>query len=57
MTLPTNVERQQTALKAIELMQDRDIYESMQRYEMLLSTLLELQVQRQQDDYFNKGTK
>ncbi len=54
---PTNVERQQTAMKAIELMQDRDIYESMQRYEMLLSTLLELQVQRQQDDYFNKGTK
>lgn len=54
---PINVERQQTAMKAIELMQDRDIYESMQRYEMLLSTLLELQVQRQQDDYFNKGTK
>jgi len=42
METPTNVLRTQAALGAIALMQERDIAESMQRSEMLLSTLLEL---------------
>ncbi len=52
---PANVERQKTALKAISLMQDRDMYESLQRSEMLLSVMLELQVMKAQDRYFGKG--
>ncbi|MDY0029605.1 MAG: hypothetical protein RBR86_06655 [Pseudobdellovibrionaceae bacterium] len=52
---PANVERQKTALKAISLMQDRDMYESLQRSEMLLSVMLELQVIKAQDRYFGKG--
>ena len=39
---PANVERQQTSMKAIQLMQERDMFESLQRSELLLSTLLEL---------------
>ncbi len=54
---PNNVGRQQAAIKAISLMQDRDIYESLQRSEMLLSTLMEVYVLRQQDSYFAKGQK
>lgn len=42
MQKPANVLRTQAALGAISLMQERDIAESMQRSEMLLSTLLEL---------------
>ncbi len=45
---PANVERQQAAMKSIELMQQRDIYKSMARSEMLLATLLEIYVARQQ---------
>lgn len=54
---PGNVERQQSAIKAISLMQDRDMYESLRRSEMLLSTWLEMKVQREQDRYFGKGIK
>lgn len=42
MQTPSNVLRTQAALGAISLMQERDISDSMQRSEMLLSTLLEL---------------
>lgn len=38
---PVNVERQQAAMQAYELMQTRDLYESLVRSEMLVSTLLE----------------
>jgi hypothetical protein len=54
---PNNVGRQQTAMKAISLMQDRDIFESLQRSEMLLSTLMEIYVLKEQDRYFGKGIK
>ncbi|MDD3020436.1 MAG: hypothetical protein PHX61_05580 [Alphaproteobacteria bacterium] len=54
---PNNVGRQQAAIKGISLMQDRDIYESLQRSEMLLSTLMEVYVLKQQDSYFAKGMK
>ena len=39
----TNVERQSGAMEGIELMQDRDIYQSMKRSEMLLAVLIQLQ--------------
>lgn len=51
---PANVMRQQTAIKAISLMQDRDIYESLQRSEMLLSVILEVRVAHMQDEYKSK---
>lgn len=57
MDSPTNVARQSASMKAISLMQDRDIYESLQRSEMLLSTLMEMQVQRRQDKFAGKGAK
>lgn len=43
----TNVTRQQAAMKAVELMQQRDIYEAMARSEMLLAVLLETYIDRQ----------
>lgn len=48
---PSNVLRQQTALKAISLMQDRDIYESLQRSEMILSVILEARIAHLQAKY------
>ncbi len=45
---PQNVQRQQSSMKSLELMQQRDIYKSMARSEMLLATLLELYVSREQ---------
>lgn len=50
---PANVARQQAAMQAFGLMQDRDIYNSMLRQEMLLSVLLELELQVNQDDLIN----
>ncbi len=38
---PVNIERKATALQAIELMQDRDIYRSLLRSEAVLATLVE----------------
>ena len=57
MESPTNVGRQQAAIAAIELMQDRDIYESLRRSEMLLSTMLEIYVARQEALFKDKGVK
>ena len=39
----TNVARQSGAMESLELMQDRDIYNSMRRSEMLLALLIQLQ--------------
>lgn len=52
-----NVARQQTAMEAIALMQDRDIHESLRRSEMVLSTLLEIYVTREQDSFKDRGAK
>lgn len=52
---PANVKRQKTAMKAVSLMQDRDMYESLQRSEMLMSVLLEMKLLKAQDRYFGKG--
>lgn len=57
MDKPANVMRQQAAMKAISLMQERDIYDSLQRSEMLFSTLLEVYAIRQQKENFNKTTR
>lgn len=52
-----NISRQQTAMEGIALMQDRDIYESLRRSEMVLSTLLEMYVMQEQDKFNDKGKK
>lgn len=43
---PANVERKSAALLALEIMQDRDIYESLLRSEAVLATLLETTMQK-----------
>jgi len=53
----TNVARQQVAMEGIGLMQDRDIFESLRRSEMVLSTLLEIYVDEQQSADKDRGTK
>ncbi len=45
---PANVGRQQASMKSLELMQQRDIYKSIQRSEMLMATLLEIYLSRSQ---------
>lgn len=42
MDKPANIARQTAAMEALGLMQDRDLYRSVRRSEMLLATLLEL---------------
>ncbi len=54
---PANNTRKQAAIKALALTQDRDIYESLRRSEMLMSALLELNVQKQQDQMADKGRR
>ncbi|MEK7802086.1 MAG: hypothetical protein AAB276_06495, partial [Pseudomonadota bacterium] len=51
---PANVTRQQSAMKGIALAQDRDIYDSLRRSEMLLSTLLEVYVEAEQDKFTDR---
>lgn len=57
MDSPDNVARQSTALKSIALTQQRDIYESLGRTEMLLSALLEMYLLAEQDRMKNAGVK
>jgi hypothetical protein len=54
---PANVERQQTSMKAIQLMQERDMFESLQRSELLLSTLLELYLVKEQQKVGDNTTR
>ncbi len=44
---PANVKRQIAAMTAFNLAQDRDMYESLERQEMLLSLLLELEIRQE----------
>ena len=46
----TNVARQSDAMEGIELMQDRDIYNSMRRSEMLLALMIQLESRKALDD-------
>jgi hypothetical protein len=50
---PANVERQFAAMQSFNLMQQRDIFDSMQRTEMLLSQLVELELRRAQRSFEN----
>jgi hypothetical protein len=45
---PANVKRQIAAMTAIDLMQRRDVFESLERQELLLSLLLELDIRAEQ---------
>ncbi len=47
---PTNVDRQYAAMQSFGLMQQRDIFDSIIRSEMLLSLIVELEVAKYQDD-------
>lgn len=51
---PVNVARKQVAMQAIDLMQKRDTFRSLLRSEAILSVLLEVAVDREQDKYRNK---
>ncbi|HRC26524.1 MAG TPA: hypothetical protein PKX87_03735, partial [Alphaproteobacteria bacterium] len=51
---PANVARKRVALKAIELMQDRDIFQSQLRTEAAMAVLLELAVQDSQPAVANQ---
>lgn len=57
MQTPANVQRTQAALKAISLMQQKDIADSLQRTEMLYSTLLEVQLARAQNKLMDKSAR
>lgn len=51
---PTNVKRIRAAMRAIKLMQDRDIHEALLRREMLLSMILEARLRVYQDTLYNR---
>ena len=50
---PTNIDRQHAAMQSFELMQQRDIFESFLRTEMLLSILVELELEDLQQEIQN----
>jgi hypothetical protein len=51
---PANVQRQYASLQAFGLMQQRDIFETILRSEMLLSLIVEMEVSKFQDDVQNR---
>lgn len=51
----TNVARQSGAMEGLELMQDRDIYNSMRRSEMLLALMIQLQTRKELNDVVEGG--
>lgn len=54
---PANVERVRAAMRAIKLMQDRDIQLAFQRREMLLSMMLELRLRERADSVYDATYK
>lgn len=54
---PANVQRIRAAMKAIKLMQDRDIHSALQRREMLLSMLLEIRLRNHAEDVYDSLEK
>jgi hypothetical protein len=50
---PANIKRIRAAMKAIKLMQDRDIQAALQRREMLMSIMLELKLRDEGDAVYN----
>lgn len=53
---PVNVDRKKVAMQAFRLMQDRDIFESMLRSEMMLSLILEMELIQEQSRLENEGS-
>lgn len=51
---PANVKRQFAAMQSFGLMQQRDIFDTLLRSEMLLSVLLELEIAQKQEDIQNE---
>lgn len=51
---PANVQRQYAAMQSFGLMQQRDLFETIIRSEMLLSLILEMEVAKHQDDIQNR---
>lgn len=54
---PANIKRTRAAMRAIKLMQDRDIATALQRREMLLSMILEIRLREQADKVYNATEK
>lgn len=54
---PANVKRIRAAMRAIKVMQDRDIEAALKRREMLLSMMLELRLREQADKVYNATEK
>ncbi len=50
MDSPANVQRQYAAMQSFGLMQQRDIYDSILRSEMLLSLIVEMEIEKYQDE-------
>ncbi len=54
---PSNVKRIRAAMRAIKVMQDRDIESALKRREMLLSMMLEMRLREQADKVYNAAEK
>lgn len=54
MDKPANVQRQYAAMQSFGLMQQRDVFETVLRSEMLLSLIVELEVSKYQDEVQNR---
>lgn len=54
---PANVKRQYAAMQSMGLMQQREMFDSSLRTEMLLSVLLELEIEKQQEEVQNEVNK
>ena len=54
MDKPANVQRQYAAMQSVGLMQQRDIFETIIRSEMLLSVIVEIEIAKYQDDIQNR---
>ena len=54
MDKPANVQRQYAAMQSFGLMQQRDIFETIIRSEMLLSVIVEIEIAKYQDDIQNR---
>jgi hypothetical protein len=54
---PANIKRMRAAMRAIKLMQDRDIASAIQRREMLMSMMLELRLREKADQVYTAAEK
>lgn len=54
---PENVHRLRAAMRAIELMQDRDIHDALMRREMLMSAILEVRLRKEANKVYGNVNK